>query len=604
MNTMNNKASIELQLPEHDLTTFSMFELNQAAAQSWAQNLSVTSTKQAALQLKIAIEQLNRVKMAAGTRFSIMEALRPSVKIELASLAKHYLDQALTLADEPQKMAGIASSLCGLCVSAYSLVAINTLQQRQTPVHSKAARLVCTAIQRALSFAGSKILQTYQLYRPIEPKSWLELHQLYALGERQGLATLVVEDEQSAQTTSIAQSFLQSALLSCCKPNQLQQKDLAVIYRGLEEWSERVKIVGTDAFGLFQLDLESDRPPIYSAMSEGSQSDNSRLLDTSGLIEHLQQLKVQDRAAGRQGIKFDRDTTLPSNLLEHLVNALGVMSKRNFARKKDTGTLDISLGLSNAHYYLADNQDFEQVIHGAKTVTDQRQAIRFLTKSKHHDMWEEANLHESSHANPVAAGIHMDTVTHASLKHKDKAGKPGPRFPRYESKYINSSPSGYCLSWSDDLPQDIKSGEIICVREQSNQDWIIAVTRWVSALGDDRTLVGIELLSPSAVPYGAKVLHTETRQAEVLSKVLLLPEIKLIGQASTLITPRTGFKEKQKVQLVKASEKFSVQLTRQVAATPGYAQFEFKYIKLLGDIIAENKSGTIQPTYDSMWKNL
>jgi cyclic-di-GMP-binding protein len=598
---------MHLTLPKHDLTSFSAFELNGPAAQRWAQNLPAANPKQAAQQLRTAIEELNRVEMAPGTRFQIMEALRPGLKIELSNLAKHYLDQPLTLPDEPQKMAAVADALCSLCTTAYTLVAGNTLQQSEGTDRKKAARLAGTAIQRAISHKGSKILQTYQLYLPIEPQDWLELHQLYALGERQGLAAVVVEDESSTQATSIAESYLQIVLLACCKPNQLQQKDLAVIYRGLAQWSKLVKIVGPDASGLFQLDLEKDSPPGYSAMSAASGSEHCRQLDTAALIQQLKELKVQDSAAGRPGIKFDRDTTLPSNLLDHLTNALGVMSTRNFARKKDTGSLDISVGLSNTHYYLANSQDFDQVISGCGSNSDHEHANRFLTESRHHDMWEEANPHEVSddeHVIPDDGDIEIDAATRADLEHEGKADQADQRFPKYEVQYVNSSPSGYCLTWSDDLPQNIKAGEIISVREGSNQDWIIAVTRWVSKLGDDRTLVGIELLSPSAMPYGARVQHNETRQADVPSRVLLLPEIKLIGQASTLITPRAGFKEKQKVLLVKASESFNVQLTRQVAASPGYAQFEFRYVKLLEDIITENKSGTVQPTYDSMWKNL
>ncbi|MEH6589221.1 MAG: hypothetical protein V7746_03130 [Halioglobus sp.] len=602
---MSSHSSIDSILPEHNLASFSLFALNERAAQNWAQNLPIGSPKQAAHQLRDAIEELNHVEVAPDARFEIMEVLRPSLNIALSNLTRHYLEQPLTLPGEPQKMAAVADALCDHCTTAYTLVAFNAVQRD----NKHAATLVCTAIQRAVSYAGNKMLQTYQLYRPVEPKDWLALHQLYALGERQGLTNEPVEDGLATQATSIAESYLQSVLLACCKPNQLQQKDLAVIYRGLAQWSKLVRITGTEGSGLFQLDLASGHPPGYSAMSAQTETENCRLLDTTELIQQLKELKAQDGAAGRQGIKFDRDTTLPSNLLEHLINALGVISKRNFARKKDTGSLDITLGLSNTHYYLANGKEFEQVITGREPRSDHGHDHDnlFAAESRHHDLWEAANPHEISpgqRVDPLDVGIEIDADTRAKLEHEATAGNADHRFPIHEATYVNSSPGGYCLSWSDNLPQNIKSGEIIGVREGTNQGWIIAVTRWVSKLGDDRTLVGIELLSPSAMPYGARVSHTETRQAEMPSRALLLPEIKLIGQASTLITPRTGFKEKQKVLLTKASEHFNIQLTRQVAATPGYAQFEYRHIKLLQDIITDNKKDSEIPTYDSMWKNL
>ena len=43
----------------------------------------------------------------------------------------------------------------------------------------------------------------------------------------------------------------------------------------------------------------------------------------------------------------------------------------------------------------------------------------------------------------------------------------------------------------------------------------------------------------------------ETGEDGDLMRALLLPEIKLVGQPNTLITPRVGFKERQKVTLIR-----------------------------------------------------
>ena len=87
-------------------------------------------------------------------------------------------------------------------------------------------------------------------------------------------------------------------------------------------------------------------------------------------------------------------------------------------------------------------------------------------------------------------------------------------------------------------------------------------------------------------------------------RVLLLPEIKLVGQPHTLITPRAGFRERQKVSLVREGEQFYLQLQRQVAATGSFAQFDFRYIKMLEDVIAEDKSGALGAAYNSLWTNI
>ena len=87
-------------------------------------------------------------------------------------------------------------------------------------------------------------------------------------------------------------------------------------------------------------------------------------------------------------------------------------------------------------------------------------------------------------------------------------------------------------------------------------------------------------------------------------RALLLPEIKLVGQAPTLILPRAGVRERQKIALMKHGEEMFVQLVRQVAVTSTFAQFEFRYIKQLGEILAEDKSRPRDSAFDSLWTNI
>ena len=117
------------------------------------------------------------------------------------------------------------------------------------------------------------------------------------------------------------------------------------------------------------------------------------------------------------------------------------------------------------------------------------------------------------------------------------------------------------------------------------------------------TRIGLELLSPRAIPYGARI-HQKGGEKGPPMRVLLLPEIKLVGQPHTLVTPRAGFRERQKALLVNSQEQFSIQLTRQIAATGSFAQFEFKRIKELGDVLAENRDGQPGTDFDSVWSNI
>ena len=164
---------------------------------TWAQGLPVTNTKAVVQQLRLAISELNRTAVAPDIRFAVMEVLRPNLLIALVSLSRKYLNQPLVLPEESRQQSELASSLLALTTTAYTVCAVQAIQKRDSISSVNPARLVCESLRRAIEFSGRKILQAYQLYQPVEPNTWLELHQLYALAERQQLANIPVADKLS-----------------------------------------------------------------------------------------------------------------------------------------------------------------------------------------------------------------------------------------------------------------------------------------------------------------------------------------------------------------------------------------------------------------------
>ena len=65
-------------------------------------------------------------------------------------------------------MAELADLLHTLAGTAYTIVAIQAIQRRNSIREVNAARLACESIHRAIRFAGARLLQTFQLYRPVE----------------------------------------------------------------------------------------------------------------------------------------------------------------------------------------------------------------------------------------------------------------------------------------------------------------------------------------------------------------------------------------------------------------------------------------------------
>lgn len=608
---MSRDAPVKLRVPRQDLERLDAFQLSVQAAQDWAQGLPVTNARQVAQQLQGVLGQLNRIEMRPELRFGIIEALRPSLLVATASLSRKFLKQPLVLPEVPRQLAQLTDDLYSLAATAYTITAIHAMQQRDSIREMNPARLVCESIHRAVSFTGLKLLQTFQLYRPVELNGWLDLHQLYALAERQQLAAIPVTDELAGDGT-ISAAYLQALLLGCCKPNQLRQTDLAAVYRGLRDWSELLQVSEEkEGESLFLVDLDSDRPPLYSSLYREPPGPRARYIDTGPLIERLEQLAAADE---KHGVVFDRDTVISHSLLKQLINSLGKMSMRNFSRKRSSKTLWITVGFSACHYHLGGERDFEQLLYGDEYLPspiDRLPDNPFLSDAAGRDQWQQANPERDFEHTELEAGeselvhhIQVDEKTRAILQGEEDPDLPADReYPVHKAAIFDASPGGYCLEWTSDLPANIKTGDIACVREDDTAQWAIAVVRWLSHQEQHRSLVGLELISPSAEPYGARLQSKRGEKTEPL-RALLLPEIKLVGQPPTLILPRTGFRERQKIILYRAGEEFFVQLVRQTAATGSLMQFEFRRIKQLGDVLAEDKTRPRDSGFDSLWTSI
>ncbi|MEZ5554458.1 hypothetical protein [Haliea sp.] len=583
---MSDKAPVKLRIPRQDLTTFSYFPLTGADAAHWAAGLPVTSAREVAQTLASLLGELNRVALPAAERYAILEAIRPNMNVAVASLTRKVINQPLVMPEEPRQLAEIADQLLGLSSTAYTLVAVHALRDRDAMAGVNPARLMCEALQRAINLTAGKIFQHFLLYQPGESRAWQTLHQLYHLAERQHLTRLRVDDGDGG-TTTVEATWLRPLLLSSCKPNQVRQGDLIAMFRCLLEWGGEAE-VSEHEDALFAVDLDADQPPTYAKSPRFADNPPGlRRVDTSALVVQLRAIAAESEENGRRDVVFDKDTRLHHHTLLHMIEALSSVSMRNFHRTPVQQILHVTLGLSNAHYFSAGKLNFAEVLHGKgyQPAPGERVASNpFLVEQKRRDPWVEATPddifsgEEQAQPDDPAAGseVSVDARTRAALLKEDDSGlqQDEERFREYTIKSINASPGGYCLAWEETPPGIIRSGDLLCVREDDHPNWVLATIRWVSHLEGKSTLIGVELLSPGAESWGARI-HAETGLSEPI-RVLLLPEIKLVAQPPTLITPRSGFREGQGLTLLREGTTRDVRLQRLVAATGAYSQFEFR----------------------------
>ncbi len=580
---MTSSSIIRLHIPRQDLSYFEAFQPNREGATAWAQALPVTNTTEVAEQLAQALGDLNRLKLAPELRFSILEILQPNIQVAQVNLAKRFLKQPLVMPEEPSRMAALSDKLATLATTAYTIVAVETVRHRDAIRDTNPARLACSALQRALVYAGSRVLRTYQLYKPLDILAWQNLHQLYALAEGQQLENLPVPDPQEGGST-ITRTYLQAILLACCNPNQLRQSDLTALYRGLKSWGGLSKLYAANTSNcIFAVDLDSDQPPRHSSLFENDGDAKCRFIETQAIAEHLAILGEESKGAG---ISVESEYHLSESILDHLVSSLSGRGQRNFERETARNAyLSVCVGLNSTHYHVSGGRVFGHVIYGDDF------ANKRIDTAQDNPFFNEHSTDDGPQSQSNTRDYMVEELYEA------------PDYPIFEVKLADVSPGGYCLEWGEEFHGELKTGDLISLREDENSHWVVAVVRWLSRIENAKSLVGLELLSPMAIPYGAR-LHTRGAEAPPVMRALLLPAIPLVGQPHTLVIPRATLRERQKITLFNADEEFTIALQRQIASTGGCSLFEFKRTKELGDVLAEENRHSHSTEYDSIWSHI
>ena len=170
---------------------------------------------------------------------------------------------------------------------------------------------------------------------------------------------------------------------------------------------------------------------------------------------------------------------------------------------------------------------------------------------------------------------------------------------------INTSPGGYCVAWESSVPPALQAGEVLGVREQRSHPWSVAVVRWIRQVKHQGTQIGLELLAPSASPCGVRLIQKVGNNSEYL-RGLLLPEISVVNQSATLITPRLPFQSGSRISLLHDGREDQGQLLKKVSSTGSISQFELKLqnAATLATSTPSSSAGASEDEFDSLWPSL
>jgi len=596
---------IKLHIPAPSLAALTFCPGNVEGITQWAKSLPMANTGESARQLYLAIRELNQWKADPLLRFKMLEVVRPYIYSTCTLLNKHFLQSSISLNDKQLKIANLSQALQGHLATGYKQVVVHSISR--LGAEDKPPKVVTLAVHRAISDSNQTILRSFQLYCNAPEHAWLEINQLFLLADTHSLLDYEVSDRQTRfmSTSTIRDVYIRAHLLGTAKPNNLRQQDLSELYDASELWAAFAEITSAEnESALFIINLHRDRPGQYRQHLRDAKKPLFRGLNTSNLVHALKQW-----AANPSG---HHNITVPGkmndNLLSHAIQAWGIHWQRSFRRSPAEGSLQLCIGLSATHYYSAGMKEFELVMAAVKPKAlegeNKEQTPDFITAET--DVW--ANAFDAGGARIAHnENLSLDAIEFISKhqKARDEAEPTEAKYPTHSVQLVNTSPGGYCVHWAGELPSSIQAGELLGIQENGIKHWSIGVIRWIRHMRDKGTQLGIELLAPRAEVGAARLLQ-KTGSNGPFMRALLLPAIKAIAQPATLLLPRIPFRTGNKVELNYPDIQGRQQLTKRLASTSSFSQFQFR---AAGGVAQTSNSlrqstGIADDEFDSIWHKL
>lgn len=566
-----SKATLKLNVPAQKLDTLSFAALEPRAVAKWVEELPLASPADASRQLYRAAAEVGQLRTSMAVRYAMLEILRPPIHHMCATLGRQLANQPAVLPANLQRIADYAQALQNQLAVGYKVVVADGLRNRVDLRAEKDdnARVVVQSAHRAISDLTQTLLRACQLYTAAPKRVWSDLHQLYLLCERFGRSGDSVTDPGNGGASTISEAYRRALLLACARPNKLRQRDLMQLFAELGNWVRLTALQGDPAGSTFCVNLMADEPPVYTALCDAD-GPNWRGLYTAALAAGL-----EAHLAGRP-TDLEVGERTSAQLASHALAAFSEPTRRSFARTASSGTLSVAVGISNVHFHLAGESEFDDVIsrHVALAADDRNPFLRMQVEKETapDDVW--ANAFDVGGAR-MADDI--DYEEPEALLSEIRKREPVGEYPTHDVQIVDTSPNGYCVRWAAGSNAHLQTGELLCVREGSADQWSVAVVRWIRTRRDDGTLVGIELLGPRAVPVGARVIQSKGGFTEYM-RALLVPELKAIGQPALLIMPAIPFQEGHKIYVNHRGEESKAVLSKRVGGTESFNEFEFRFL--------------------------
>jgi hypothetical protein len=582
--------NIGLDVPNRTPPDNTAFNIRPRKLAIWINALPRANLGETAKQIYMVLHQTNQLAYPYQDRIRFLETLREPLEYVTHSMKKHFIGISLPLPDKSQKISSITKELFSCMATGYAIALEDTLANNLIIFDKKPLTMLT---HRCITYIGKSFLTSYQSYSPFSETYWDELHKLFSFAEKRNLLKTKIRDDQHVyiEKTSVATEYARILLLSLSSPYHLRQGESGKVYDALERWLNYpiirpLKADDKDA-DKFVDNLAEAHPPsaLSLALTKGFVDASAlRIIDTFEIAEKLEFELKNTEDVGMSTITTIENIRpdLSHNLLQRLLIAWGMASKRYFPRTDKNEQVKITIGLSAAHQFITQK---------AQSLDNGKYSNKFNDRAHFESTEIKLNLNDPGAPTedvwgliyPSALNSGLEPLVEEELNLQDKTHINADDVKIEAKQYqtdnwmiVNESAKGLMINNKDELKNKAQVGELVSIRRKINgraERWSIGVIRWLKFNHDKSLQMGIESLNPNGAAVGIRATSTPNAP---LQRTLMLPELKNLKQPACLITSPVPWREGHKITINMLGKEIPATLTKSIQNTGLFAQFQFE----------------------------
>ncbi|MFI0400789.1 MAG: hypothetical protein ACH34X_17005 [Thiolinea sp.] len=533
--------------------------LTESKAKEWIDSLAITDFGDTTKRIYHGLADLNRRSLSPAVRIRIGERLRPTFDLMLKNLNRHLSCRAFPLPERGQRIFDLNQSLLLEFSGLYQLAALDMITRDE--VNKRALQL---AIYRVLDYLGLYLLSTYSVYVRTRESIWHDIHHMYLLAAERGLDKVRISEGREG-ANSIAERYIQLNVIPLFKPYSLRQEEVTRIARYVESMTHTIKlsnepihVEATQDF-VHAAMLNNDEPAVIMPYRDLPHSPTVRVFNLAPVILDID--KQIQGLAQEQATGLILKNGLSRNLLKRMVFHLTTIRNRQFNRFPKEEKVAVVLGMQGVI------DAVKLAYQGASSDQKREEDILFDNM-----LYGEASLVTGSKKNLEEATSHMQIWD-----------------------MINSSIGGYGLRWTHKESSAVRVGELIGLRDISNDNniWIIGVVKWMEYINKQGLYCGVELLSAMV----QAVIVTEVLDREVSNKFpqqgLMLPSVDGLRSDPILLLPAYIFQPGDKLAIDLQGRHERVLLSALDECLGAFAYFRYKFVTEVDKQKADDDFGSL-----------